>query len=170
VTIDDIDISSTLEEVEKWLKEDKESSAAMKSIVSVLVIVVKLLINRLGLNSRNSSKPPSTDWGENKKDESEDKEQKDDKPTKKRKRGGQHGHVGKTLKQVEEPDDIESILVDRATLPKGDDEDGGIETRQVVDIEIIRHVTEYQAQGLMNKKTGERYVAPFPEGVTKAVQ
>jgi hypothetical protein len=79
-------------------------------------------------------------------------------------------HVGKTLKQVEEPDDIESILVDRATLPKGDDEDGGIETRQVVDIEIIRHVTEYQAQGLMNKKTGERYVAPFPEGVTKAVQ
>jgi transposase len=170
VTIDDIDISSTLEEVEKWLKEDKESSAAMKSIVSVLVIVVKLLINRLGLNSRNSSKPPSTDWGENKKDESEDKEQKDDKPTKKRKRGGQHGHVGKTLKQVEEPDDIESILVDRATLPKGDDEDGGIETRQVVDIEIIRHVTEYQAQVLMNKKTGERYVAPFPEGVTKAVQ
>jgi transposase len=55
-------------------------------------------------------------------------------------------------------------------LPKGDYEDGGIETRQVVDIEIIRHVTEYQAQVLMNKKTGERYVAPFPEGVTKAVQ
>jgi transposase len=83
---------------------------------------------------------------------------------------GSISHVGKTLKQVEEPDDIESILVDRATLPKGDDEDGGIETRQVVDIEIIRHVTEYQAQVLMNKKTGERYVAPFPEGVTKAVQ
>ncbi|MFT5162923.1 MAG: hypothetical protein ACI9FJ_001504, partial [Alteromonadaceae bacterium] len=78
--------------------------------------------------------------------------------------------VGKTLKQVEEPDDIESILVNRATLPKGDDEEDGIETRPVVDIEIIRHVTEYQAQVLMNKKTGERYVAPFPEGVTKAVQ
>jgi len=43
------------------------------------------------------------------------------------------------------------------------------ESRQVFDIDISRVVTEYRAQVLEDDK-GNRFVAPFPEGVTKAVQ
>jgi transposase len=45
----------------------------------------------------------------------------------------------------------------------------GVETRQVFDIDISRVVTEYQAEVLENAQ-GQRFVAQFPEGVTKAVQ
>ncbi len=37
------------------------------------------------------------------------------------------------------------------------------------DIDISRIVTEYRAQRLINEQ-GRRFTAPFPEGVTKAVQ
>jgi transposase len=46
---------------------------------------------------------------------------------------------------------------------------GGVETRQVFDIDISRVVTEYQTEVLENTQ-GQRFVAQFPEGVTKAVQ
>ena len=58
----------------------------------------------LGLNSRNSSKPPSTDNPLKKKIQVE-KSAKDDK--KGLNRGGQSGHRGKTLEQVANPDKIE---------------------------------------------------------------
>jgi transposase len=45
----------------------------------------------------------------------------------------------------------------------------GFETRQVFDIDISRVVTEYRAQILEDEK-GNRFIAPFPEGVSKAVQ
>jgi transposase len=45
----------------------------------------------------------------------------------------------------------------------------GYESRQVFDIDISRVVTEYQAQILEDSK-GNRFVAPFPKEVTKAVQ
>ena len=40
----------------------------------------------------------------------------------------------------------------------------------MVDIDISVVVTEYQAEVLVNQQTGERFVAPFPKGVNKAVQ
>jgi transposase len=39
----------------------------------------------------------------------------------------------------------------------------------VFDIHICRKVTEYKAQVLVDEN-GKRFVAPFPEGVGKAVQ
>jgi len=54
-------------------------------------MLVSLMFNRLGLNSQNSSKPPSTD--PNRKRKSRGKGLK---------RDGQKGHVGTTLKQVGE--------------------------------------------------------------------
>ncbi|MDG4869153.1 transposase, partial [Guyparkeria sp. 1SP6A2] len=45
----------------------------------------------------------------------------------------------------------------------------GVETRQVQDIVIQAVVTEYQAEVLEDDK-GQRYVAPFPEGVTRPIQ
>jgi transposase len=64
---------------------------------------------------------------------------------------------------------VEPIKIDRRTLPAGAFHDVGYEARQVFDIDISRVVTEYRAQ-ILEDNSGNRYVAPFPEGVTKAVQ
>ncbi len=61
MTIENIDVTSTLERVNKQLKNDTDMSETRRSLIEVLVLIVTLLVNRLGLNSRNSSKPPSSD-------------------------------------------------------------------------------------------------------------
>jgi transposase len=43
------------------------------------------------------------------------------------------------------------------------------ETRQIIDIKLSRHVTEYQAQVFKDAKN-RRFVASFPAEVKKAVQ
>ena len=158
--IDNIDIDATLSEAKRLLDEDKNISPALASIINVLLLVIKLMANRSGLNSSNSSKPPSSD---NKKIT----------PTRKKstkKPGGQAGHKGVTLEKIDDPDEVETILIDRRTLPKGDYIKVEAESRQVFDIQICRWVTEYQAEVLVDKNSGLRYVAPFPDGVGKAVQ
>ena len=134
-------------------------SAATKSIVEILILLITLLANRLNLNSTNSSKPPSSDPNRKK----QPKRKTGKKP------GGQNGHIGTTLKKVDNPDKIEVIKVDRSKLPAGQYRHVGFESRQVFDIDISRRVTEYRAQILEDDK-GDRFVAAFPEGVTKAVQ
>ena len=62
------------------------------------------------------------------------------------------------------------IQINRRTLPKGHYQEAEVERRQVFDIQICRWVTEYQAEVLIDKITGSRYVAPFPDEVGKAVQ
>ena len=57
--------------VKNILEEDNNISSETKRIVKSLIDVTLLLINRLTLNSSNSSKPPSSDTDEDK-DESED--------------------------------------------------------------------------------------------------
>lgn len=55
-------------------------------------------------------------------------------------------------------------------LPKGAvDRDGGYEVRQVIDIDISRYLTEYRVQILQDDQ-GNRFVAAFPEGVSRPVQ
>ena len=157
--IDSIDIDATLAKAKKLLKEEEDLSPAFQSTMEVLLMLVSILLNRVTLNSTNSSKPPSSD---------PNREKNKRKPSNKS-AGGQNGHEGKTLRKILEPDEITIIKVDRSRLPKGNYTEAGFETRQVFDIDISRLVTEYQAQILENDQ-GKRFVAPFPEGVTKAVQ
>lgn len=157
--IDRIDIEAAIQKAKDAIENDKELSASTKSVVEVLILLISLLAGRLNLNSKNSSKAPSSD--PNRKKE----------PAKKtgKKPGGQKGHEGKTLTKVDDPDFVESINIDRRKLPPGRYRDDGYESRQVFDIDISRVVTEYRAQILVDEN-GHRYVATFPEGVTKAVQ
>ena len=157
--IENIDIEATVKKVQALLREDKQLSAATKSMFEILILIITLLANRLNLNSTNSSKPPSSD--PNRKKRPKNKTAK--------KAGGQKGHVGTTLKKVDDPDKVELIKVDRSKLPAGRYRQVGYSSRQVFDIDISRIVTEYRAQILENDK-GNRFVAPFPKGVTKAVQ
>src|SRR5574343_617753 len=159
LTIENIDIDATLKKVEKLLSEEKGLSPAMRSMVELLVLVITLLVGRLSRNSRNSSRPPSSD------------------PNHKRERqakwwrnaGGQGGHEGITLKKVGNPDKVEVLKVDRRKYPRSRYKVVGYEARQVFDIKIARVVTEYRAE-IVKGAEGNRIVASFPEGVTKAVQ
>ena len=158
--LENINIDETLKEVESLLSIEKDLSPALLSLIKIMIMLLKLLTNQVGLNSSNSSKPPSSDPNRLK-------------PTRKKSNnppGGQKGHVGTTLKQVEEPDEIKVIEIDQRTLPKGQTyQEVGFDKRQVFDINISRCVTEYQAQILEDEK-GNRYVAEFPKNVSGAVQ
>ena len=56
-----IDINKTVQEVETILAESDDLPPALEASINMLLLVVKLLVDRTGLNSRNSSKPPSSD-------------------------------------------------------------------------------------------------------------
>jgi transposase len=158
--IEHIDINKTLEDARVLLAKEENISPAFKSVIEVLFFVIKLLMNRFNLNSKNSSKPPSTDPNRKKKSK---KNESGKKP------GGQNGHVGKNLQPVENPDEITVIPIDKRTLPKGSYHDAGYDARQVIDIRISRFVTEYRAQ-ILEDQNGNQFVAPFPAYVTRPVQ
>jgi transposase len=159
MTINNIDVKATIERVKGLLAAEKDLSPALTASLEVLLLLVSLLVDRLGLNSKNSSKPPSADPNRAK----EPKNKSDRKP------GGQIGRRGTTLLQVDDPDEVEVLKIDRATLPKGQYRDVGYEARQVIDLDISKVVTEYQAQ-ILEDQNGKRYVAPFPDGVTRPIQ
>lgn len=83
--------------------------------------------------------------------------------------GGQLNHPGTTLAPIADPDEINVIALERATLPAGEYRDAGYEQRQVIDLRIERFVTEFRAQVLVNA-LGVRFVAAFPDGVTRPAQ
>lgn len=56
-----IDINQQIKEIEKALESEKNLSPTMLAMIKMLILIVKLLTNQKGLNSRNSSKPPSID-------------------------------------------------------------------------------------------------------------
>ena len=160
MTVDNIDVDVTVKKVQQLLAEEAHLSPALRSTLDVLLLVVQLLVNRLSLNSRNSSQPPS-------KDRFPVREKAPNATIKKP--GGQPGRVGTTLKKIDDPDEIEILSVDRSTLPPGDYQDVGYDCRQVFDIDIRRLVTEYRAQ-ILQDQNGQRFTASFPSHVTKAVQ
>jgi transposase len=160
LTVDNIDVDATVKKVQQLLAEEAHLSPALRSTLDVLLLVVQLLVNRLSLNSRNSSQPPS-------KDRFPVREKAPNATVKKP--GGQPGRVGTTLKKIDDPDEIEILSVDRSTLPPGDYQDVGYDCRQVFDIDIRRLVTEYRAQ-ILQDQNGQRFTASFPAHVTRAVQ
>jgi transposase len=159
VTIDSIDVEETIQRVTDLITTEQDLSPALKSSLEVLLLLVSLLLNRLGLNSKNSSKPPSTDPFRAKKPHSASG----------RKPGGQPGHTGTTLRPVSDPDIIKEIVIDRSLLPPGRYRSSGHEARQVIDLDITTLVTEWRAEVVVDEQ-GRRHVAPFPEGVTRPVQ
>lgn len=159
MTVNNIDVEATIERVKSLIAEERDLSPALKSSLEVLLLLVTILANRFGLNSKNSSKPPSADPNRSK----EPRRKSERKP------GGQKGRNGTTLLPVADPDEVEVLRIDKSTLPAGQYREVGYESRQVVDLDISRVVTEYRAQVLEDQQ-GNRYVAPFPEGVTRPVQ
>lgn len=162
MSVGKINFSDTIAKVEKSLGDDNRIPPEFKALVELLLLVVKLLVKRQGLNSSNSSKPPSLDPNRERGSKRKGK-------GKKRKPGGQPGHDGTHLEQVKDPDVVETIELDRRSIPPGKYKQAGYEVRQVIDVVVSTEVTEYRAEILENSK-GEQYVAAFPEGITSPVQ
>jgi len=108
VFIQTTDVEATIENTGALLDNDPDVSPALKRDFEVLLMLVTVLINQLGLNSQNSSKPPSSDPNR----------KKEKKAVGVRKAGGQKGHVGPPLRKYDTPDQIENIPVDRRTLKR----------------------------------------------------
>jgi transposase len=156
-------VEATIKTVQQLLAEEAHLSPALRAILEVMIMLVQIMANRLSLNSRNSSKPPSQDRFAKDKDEKPAKDDTD------KKSGGQPGRIGTTLKKIDNPDVTTHLTIDRTTIPPDDYKFVGYDCRQVFDIDIRRVVTEYQAEILENPQ-GQRFTASFPAGVTKAVQ
>ena len=164
MVVEHINIEEALEKVGRLLKEEKNISPALRAAIEVVMLLVSIMASRMGRNSRNSHKPPSQDPNRLRKAKTDGDDQK-------RKPGGQTGHDGSTLTKIDTPDTITELSIDRRTLPgeKKNYQNAGYESRQVFDVQVKLHVTEYRAE-VLEDDCGNRYVATFPEGVTKAVQ
>jgi transposase len=149
----------------------RAQNIALKARVAALQERVGELERRLGLNSSNSSKPPSSDGLK--------------KPTRVprvrslrersgKKSGGQKGHRGETLRPVEKPDVIvnhypEMCAKCAAKVPA--DTSAAYRSRQVVDIpEPKVVVTEHRAHGCACPNCDTVTWASFPEDVRAPVQ
>ncbi len=157
--LSNIKVRETLDRAMLLLEEEKNISPALKVVIETLFIMMQVMIERLALNSKNSSKPPASDPNREKKN----------KPKSKRKPGGQQGHIGAQLKPVDNPDHIEDILIDRRTLPRGQYQPQGFDARQVIDFSITAFVVEYRAEILIDNQ-GNQFVAHFPGFVTRPIQ
>jgi transposase len=162
MSVGKIDITETVKDVERTLREDPSISPQVQTLLKLLVAVINLLLGKLGLNSTNSSTPPS-------KDPHRKRGSKRKAKGSRRKPGGQNGHPGARLEREENPDRIEIIEIDRRTIPSGRYTAAGFESRQVIEIEISKVVTEYRAEILQDAK-GNQFVAMFPAGVCTPVQ
>ena len=130
-------VKKTIDNANALLEKEKNISPALRSVIHLLLVFIKVMFDRLSLNSKNSSKPPSSD--PNRKKASKNVGHTKKKP------GGQPGRIGKQLKPVSDPDKIELLKLDKRTLPKDKYTESGFEARQVVDFEMSICVTEYRA-------------------------
>ncbi len=137
--ISNIDVDAALADVRQQLQADTTVAPSMRTAIELLIVLVQILSGRINTHIASSSKPPSQDPNRPRQNRLKSG----------RKPGGQPGRVGK--------------------LPKG----GafrvvGCEKRQVVDLDIRRFVTEYQAEILENAQ-GQRIVAPHAQRGQKAM-
>lgn len=127
---------------------------------------VNELAGRLSKNSRNSSKPPSSD-GLGKRTKS--LRQKSDKPS-----GGQKGHRGQTLEWGEYPDETDRYPVDECCGCGASLSEVSIDpvlSRQVFDIPPIKlKVKEHQVEVKWCAHCGVSTQGNFPPEATNVVQ
>ncbi len=150
--IENIDVDSSINAVKELLRKEKNLSPALRSALEVLLVLVALLLNHMTLNSKPSSTDPNRKKFSNK-------------GKSHRKPGGQKGHNGTTLQPIDDPDEVSELPIDRCTLPKGPTyREVGHESRQIIELDISRFVTEYRAQ-VLEDGHGNRFAASFPVGV-----
>jgi len=160
-----VQLVETLLDAINKLAEQSEQVAYLQEENKKLKERVKTLEGQIKLNSRNSSKPPSSDMFR--------------KPATKRKKtgkspGGQKGHKGHTLMMVEDPDREIIHPLTECEFCGGSLDDvkvAGHERRQVFELPPIRaEVIEHRCERKVCPRCGCENKAAFPEDVTQPVQ
>jgi transposase len=150
----------------------RAENAALKETIAVLLARVAELERRLGLNSSNSGRPPSSDGLHKPKREPRTRSlrERSGKPP-----GGQTGHKGETLRQVDAPGHTVEHYPE-ACPACGSALSGAMSTgygaRQVFDLPepLPLAVTEHRAHTCRCGHCGRLTRADFPDGVTAPVQ
>ncbi|WP_143086538.1 DUF6444 domain-containing protein [Amycolatopsis saalfeldensis] len=156
----------TYDELAELVVRLAAGNAERDVLISELRDEVADLKRRLGMNSRNSAKPPSSD-GLTKPAPKSLRRKSGRKP------GGQQGHPGSTLAQVTDPDELirhEPGACGGCGSGLGDAPEVGVERRQVFDLPPIKvRVTEHR---LVTRRCGCGQVsaAAAPDGVNAPVQ
>lgn len=154
-------------EYKKIIEGFRKTIEDLQSKVESLQREVAELRGRLSKNSRNSSKPPSSD-GLNKPKPQSLREKSGRNP------GGQEGHKGKALKMRENPDKVIVHSAERCEECSGSLKGvavTGVERRQVFDLPPISlEVVEHQAEQKECPACGHMNTAAFPDGVNAPVQ
>lgn len=149
------------EAVVAWILETDQRIRALEN-------VVKALESRLAQNSKNSSKPPSTDPVENKLPPMSLRKKTG------KKRGGQKGHQGITLRQVDNPDETQEHRPETCPNCQTDLQQvkaGGYTLRQVFEMPDPRVlVTEHRTLHVVCPCCNKQIQADFPQGVNQPVQ
>ncbi len=157
-----------MKDYEQIISALQEKISALEAIITQQAARIAELEKRLNKNSRNSSKPPSSD-GLSKPPRTTSLREKG-----KHKTGGQPGHKGETLKQVETPDVIKrhSLAVcPNCQLPLTSSPIIKLIKRQVFDIPPPQiEVTEHQAEVKHCQCCNKAVTAGFPRGVIAPVQ
>lgn len=151
---------SKIRELEVCIEQLQRENKELREIIQVLR-------DQVAKNSRNSSKPPSSD-GYKKPRTNSLRE-----PSGK-KNGGQKGHKGHTLEPVENPDHMKVYKVKECKhchASLDDNEPVGYEKRQVFDKPPIKvEVTEHRAEIKDCDLCGLQTKAEFPPDVTQPTQ
>jgi transposase len=147
------------------MEQQRAQIAAQQEQITALTERVKELEDRLSKNSRNSDKPPSSDFPLSPRPKSLRPKKSTKKP------GGQPGHPGATLSWVEEPERIVRHSPEECehcgTSLLGIEALGRERRRQVVDLPklLALEVSEHHAERKCCPECGQQSSAAFPEGV-----
>src|SRR2546422_3958304 len=161
----------TPDDVHATYLQGEEAMLALVGKLTALILNlqarVEALEDQLGKNSRNSSKPPSSDGLQKPRPRSL-------RTRSGKKSGAQPGHAGHTLPAVTQPDHRQRHPVERCghcgaslqAVPPSDDE-----RRQVFEVPPVRReVTEHRAEIKHCPHCGQTTKGAFPSEVTQPVQ
>ena len=162
--------NARLREENAWLRQQ---NARLEEHVARLVERIEELERRLGLNSQNSGKPPSSDGLKKPKSKRRTRSLRGKSG---RKPGGQPGHKGKTLRRTDHPDRVKDHMPASckgcSSSLSNAAKAGAPVARQVFDLPEPRplEVTEHRAHAKCCGHCGTVTRAAFPDGVSAPVQ